>query len=197
VAFDLSTAQPVQNPPAPGGGGGFDLSTAMPDGVDPMAVHLQRLAQLPKFESPLAWDSDGVAREWPNDPWLAPRPKVVTPSQQTAIENAEALGMRTHARTGDGQQSVCSSVEAQTGINPWTRVRSTKSRPKTSRHSIATGRARIGEESEHVDSTTLANAAERLGNEFETAAQPEVHRHGGPKEERRRCLMTSMHRTKA
>jgi hypothetical protein len=46
VAFDLSTAQPVQNPPAPGGGGGFDLSTAMPDGVDPMAVHLQRLAQL-------------------------------------------------------------------------------------------------------------------------------------------------------
>jgi hypothetical protein len=44
VGFDLSTAQPVQSTPP--GGGGFDLSTAMPDGVDPMAVHLQRLAQL-------------------------------------------------------------------------------------------------------------------------------------------------------
>jgi hypothetical protein len=44
VAFDLSTAQPVQS--SPPGGGGFDLSTAMPEGVDPMAVHLQRLAQL-------------------------------------------------------------------------------------------------------------------------------------------------------
>jgi hypothetical protein len=44
VGFDLSTAQPVQS--SPPGGGGFDLSTAMPEGVDPMAVHLQRLAQL-------------------------------------------------------------------------------------------------------------------------------------------------------
>jgi hypothetical protein len=37
------SACPEPTPPA---AGGFDLSTAMPEGVDPMAVHLQRLAQL-------------------------------------------------------------------------------------------------------------------------------------------------------
>jgi hypothetical protein len=98
-------------------------------------------------------------------------PKGLTPSQQTAIENGEALGMRTTPGQATGNKAL-QMVEAKLESNPWTAGPFNKVKTENQRALNRHWARAIGEESEHVDSTTLANAAERLGNEFETARSP-------------------------
>jgi hypothetical protein len=95
-------------------------------------------------------------------------PKGLTPSQKTAIENGEALGMRTTPGQATGNKAL-QQVEAKLESSPWTSGPFNKLKTENQQALNRHWARAIGEESDHVDSTTLANAADRLGKEFETA----------------------------
>ena len=107
-----------------------------------------------------------VAGEQAPSNFVSPQ-KGLTPAQQQALEQGTAIGMKATPGQASGSKPL-QQIEASLESNPWTSSPANAAKANNAAILNRSWAKAIGEDSNTVDSTTLARANDRLGEVFDS-----------------------------